>query len=430
MACFGLRRSWPVLALLWLVACGSPDVSEPPPDEGARESAPVSAGPDETKPVTPAEGAGGPTPPLSGQVPGAAPAGAPSAPTPSQKAQIGRTAGGWHATAGSVGRALKLPPDIDPVMAGLLYLRQGDHAKAIASLERATRETPGDAIVWFYLGRANEADTKLGEAEAAYLQALRLDPRLAEARLHLSGIYVEQGRLPEALEALRAIGLTRGRGPMLAYQEGFVLSKMGRFEEAEAMLRQSLQIEPRNTHAWYIRGVNAQRAGYPEVAVQAFQQVIALDPDYADAWFNLGNALARQGRVEEAQQALGRFAEVNEERERAEARYSNLVVLQRGAEMDLADGLLEEVGKQVAEAERVEPGQPWTYRLRAEVLLAQNRPEEARAKLDEAAALNPTDPEEHLALADAYRRIGDLEAAGRHEELARRWLSAPGGGPP
>jgi tetratricopeptide (TPR) repeat protein len=334
----------------------------------------------------------------------------------------GRTAGGWHATAGSSAVSALVPEGQDPVTTGLQLLRQGSFAEAIASFERASRERPSDPVVWFYLARANHIDTKLGEAEKAYREALRLEQGLAEAWLQLSNMYVEQGRLPEALEALRSLARVRGRGPMLAYQEGFVLSKMGRFQEAEGMLQGSLRLKPDNTDAWYILGVNSQRSGDNEAAVKAFERCLGLDPEYADAWFNKGNALARLGRMEEAQEALGRFAAVNEARERRLALESNLRVLQKGAEMDLLEGRLETVEGQAAEAEQVQPGMPWTYRVRAELLLAQGRPDEALEKLREGAARNPVEAEEHLALAEAFRRAGDGEAADHHESIARGML--------
>jgi tetratricopeptide (TPR) repeat protein len=338
----------------------------------------------------------------------------------------GRTTGGWHATAGSVAGAAIVPEGQDPITTGLLLLRQGSYEEAIEILDRVTREQPSDPVGWFYLARAQHIDTKLGEAEKAYLEALRLEQGLAEAWLHLSNMYVEQGRLPEALDALRNLARVRGRGPMLAYQEGFVLSKMGRFKEAETMLHGSLRVKSDNPDAWYILGVNAQRSGDNESAVKAFERCLSFDPGYADAWFNMGNALARLGRMEEAQEALGRFAAVNEERERQMAVTSNLQVLQKGAEMDLLEGRLDTVEGQVAEAEQVRPGMPWTYRVRGELLLARGHTEEALAKLREAAEMNPAEAEEHLALASAFRRAGDQEAADHHDSIAREMLLGEG----
>jgi tetratricopeptide (TPR) repeat protein len=338
------------------------------------------------------------------------------APAP-EESPVGEMAGG-QAPAGAPGEAVR--PFADALTQGMTFLRQGRYAEAIEVLESGHQQNPDDAGMAFFLGRALHADTKLGKAEAAYRAALKADPGLAEGWLHLSEIYLEQGRLPEALDCLQSLGRSRGRGPALDYQEGFVLSKMGRFQEAEQMLQRSLQVQPDNPHAWYIYGVTAQRAGDDVKAVEAFQRALRLDATYADAWFNIGNALARLGRIQEAQDALQRFAAVNVAREVAASTASNLRVLRRGAEMDLEQGELELVEIQIREAEKVRPAEPWVQRLWGELALARGDGPAALERLGRSAALNSGDPDEQLALAAAFEKAGDTDAANRHRREAER----------
>jgi superkiller protein 3 len=315
----------------------------------------------------------------------------------------------------------------DALSDGVSLLRRGQVQEAIDLLEQAHQERPRDSAIAFFLGRAFNTDTKLARAEEAYRAALAIEPGLAEAWLRLSAIYVEQGRLAEALECLQSLGRERGRGPNLDYQEGFVLSKMGRFQEASDMLQRSLRARP-SPDAWYIYGITAQRVGDDDQAVGAFQRALSLDPSYADAWFNLGNALSRQGRTKEAEEALRRFADVNVLQEEAAALASNLRVLRKGAEMDLQDGNLERAAAQVAEAEEIDRGQPWVERLRGELLLAQGRREDCVEHLRRSEALNARDPEEQMALARAFRMAGDAEVADRHRREAERLLKRGAGG--
>ncbi|MCZ6746066.1 MAG: tetratricopeptide repeat protein [Acidobacteria bacterium] len=317
----------------------------------------------------------------------------------------------------------------DALSDGVSLLRRGQVQEAIDLLEKAREEHPSDPAIAFYLGRAFNTDTKLARAEEAYRAALAIEPGMAEAWLRLSAIYVEQGRLAEALECLRSLGRERGRGPNLDYQEGFVLSKMGRFPEAMAMLQSSLKARP-SPDAWYIYGVTAQRAGDDDQAVGAFQRALSLDPSYADAWFNLGNALSRQGRTKEAEDALRRFADLNVAKEEAASLASNLRVLRRGAEMDLQDGNLDRVEAQIVEAEAIDPGQPWVERLRGELLLAQGQREACLEHLRRSEALNARDPGEQMALARAFRMAGDPEVAKRHRHEAERLLKVGAGGMP
>ncbi|MFQ5719002.1 MAG: tetratricopeptide repeat protein [Acidobacteriota bacterium] len=339
-------------------------------------------------------------------------------------------------TAAPAAIPVALPPQVNPsppAMAddafaeGLDRLRRQDSEGALRALREARRRHPDDPQVAFFLARALHIDTKLGEAEAAYRAALALQPGLGEAWLRLSEIYVEQGRLEDALEALEGMGWARGGGPQLDYQKGFVLSKLGRFRASEQFLRRSLAARPGSPDTLYVLGLNAQRQGDDQAAARAYAEVLAHDPDYSDAWFNLGNALARLGRDDEAQAALERFASVNEAREREKAIQARLRSLQKGVEMDLEAGRLDGAVASLDMADRTRPGLAWVSRLRGELLLAQGRRDDALVSLRRSAALNAPDAAEHLALSRAFHAAGDETAASREEQLARDLLSGGGG---
>ena len=300
--------------------------------------------------------------------------------------------------------------------------RRADTVAAVEALREARQRYPDRAGAHYYLGRALQLDTKLAAAETAYRDAVRLDPSLWEVWLRLSQIAVANGRLEDAWEYIQRLEQERGADINVDYQKGNVLSKMGRLEEADRMLRQALQIQPDRTDAWYSLGLNDLRRGRLNEAAEAFSRVLEIDDLYAGAWFNLGNALARLGREAEAEQALSRFAAAHATLEQQSARDSRLQVLRRGAQEDLKAGRLAQAERQIREAEEIAPAQPWTARLRGELLLAEGQREESVVHLRRAATLNSPEPEEHLALARAFRLAQDTEAAAKHEQEARRLL--------
>jgi tetratricopeptide (TPR) repeat protein len=72
--------------------------------------------------------------------------------------------------------------------------RQGQHAEAILSYERAIRLSPEDEGSWLSLG---QAQGELGQTERAiqtYTQALRYRPESGQSYLALAEIYQKQGR--------------------------------------------------------------------------------------------------------------------------------------------------------------------------------------------------------------------------------------------
>jgi tetratricopeptide (TPR) repeat protein len=81
--------------------------------------------------------------------------------------------------------------------------RQGQHAEAIVSYERAIRLSPEDEGSWLSLG---QAQSELGQTERAiqtYGQALRYRPESAQSYLALAEIYQKQGRQDLAIPNYR-----------------------------------------------------------------------------------------------------------------------------------------------------------------------------------------------------------------------------------
>ena len=60
------------------------------------------------------------------------------------------------------------------------------------------------AYYHFMLGRHLESDGEIDRAIAAYREAARLDPRAAEIRAELAGLFARQGRVDDASREARA----------------------------------------------------------------------------------------------------------------------------------------------------------------------------------------------------------------------------------
>ena len=309
-------------------------------------------------------------------------------------------------------------------------VRQGEHGQASARLRAALEAAPHDPDLVCTLGRALHLDTRLGDAEKAYRECITLDPRRVEVWLQLSEIWLEQGRLDEAMAAVDRIAAARGVGPQVHYQRGFIFSKQGQFAAAERELRAALALKPDHADAWYVLGLNAQRQGHDTDAIAAFQAAIRIRPDDADAWFNLGNASARLGKEAEAAEALGRFAAVQRARDQDRARAATLRALQVGAAADLAAGHAARATGQAREALALAPATCWALRTLAQIDMAEGRRAQAEEGLKRAAAVAPPDPQEQRDLATAFRQAGDEAAARRHEQEAVRLVQALAGGRP
>src|SRR5258708_3969891 len=69
---------------------------------------------------------------------------------------------------------------------GAVSYKKGLYEKAVRFLPRAGGAAPGDARVWYALGLAQEARRDPGAAIAAYREAIRVDPKFADAHKTLA----------------------------------------------------------------------------------------------------------------------------------------------------------------------------------------------------------------------------------------------------
>lgn len=130
-----------------------------------------------------------------------------------------------------------------------------------------TERERADAYARYLEGcRLDEEESTYPDAEAAYRDALRLDPTLNNALTNLGNLRFRQG------------------------------------DEADAMrlYRRALDLDAEQPEALYNIGFIALDGGDAERAVRYFERALDIDPSFADAHFNLALALESCGRRREA----------------------------------------------------------------------------------------------------------------------------------
>ena len=80
----------------------------------------------------------------------------------------------------------------------------------------------------------------------------------------------------------------------------------GNLQQAEAIYRQILQVDPSNADALHLLGVIAAQVGKHDLAVEYISQAIRLRPSEQTFHNNLGNALKEQGQLAAA---VGQYQE-------------------------------------------------------------------------------------------------------------------------
>ena len=230
-----------------------------------------------------------------------------------------------------------------PHYRGDLALKSGDNAQARESFLRVLELDPDYLPAWIYLGRIQLEDDEIEQARRSFGRALELDAESAAALVGLGRIASLERDYAEALERFQtALRLASGadtlhyhlamayrglgdlqaaerhmklRGeigvgvadPLLSelnalvtgaksYQEqGMVLGKSGRLDEAVEVLRKAVELDPSDPTGHLYLGMALTVKGEPRAGLESFLEVLQFDPAHQQAHLQAGSILAALG---------------------------------------------------------------------------------------------------------------------------------------
>jgi tetratricopeptide (TPR) repeat protein len=161
---------------------------------------------------------------------------------------------------------------------------------------------------------ASEADLALNGPWSEYLarRAVEVDPENPEAAIKLGRVLRTLGRNDEALVYFRRYQeMVPGDLQVLAHI-GSALSEMGRFGEAEPLLRRAADALD-DPQSYYNLGLLAAMTGRLDEAVRHYEYALARDENHVEARSNLAAVLVRQGRLERAVRELRQVVAIDPE---------------------------------------------------------------------------------------------------------------------
>lgn len=160
------------------------------------------------------------------------------------------------------------------------------------------------------LDKGNEARDarKFADAEAAYKDVLKLNPRDARAAYGLGNVYSDQQRWEDAEAAYRnsVTWAPKDADAHVALSVVLVQPIAGgdnakRLTDAETFARRSVQIDPKNAVGWDRLGVALQARGLVNSETEhSYRRAIELDPQFAVAYAHLARMLNRAGKPGDA----------------------------------------------------------------------------------------------------------------------------------
>jgi Flp pilus assembly protein TadD len=275
-----------------------------------------------------------------------------------------------------------------------------DYAAAVEPLQKVLAEEPNFTYAHFQLAYAFAGLGRHEEARKEYQRAVDLDPKLLEGWVNLGLLLLDAEPAAAAAAFGHAVDLQPAQSRP-RFLLGCARERSGDLAGAVQAYEEAAKLDPRDYEVAFAYGRTLLRLNRPAQAESNFRTALASRPGSAPARLGLASSLAAQRKPE------------------AVAAFRGYLQLQPGdhaAHLDLARSLYNQgqFPAALAEIEAAETGQQPSLdglRLRADVLLAQSRWDDAAKVLQRALTLASSDGDLQAALGHAYLEKGDYSSA-------------------
>ena len=179
-------------------------------------------------------------------------------------------------------------------------------------MSTAAYARPSFPDLYNMLGVIYHAQGRFSDAEEAFENALRLNPRYTEAALNLSVTYNDRGKYDRAREVYaRAVSASvgqpnaldqfaRGKLANMHADLGAAYAGLAMFDEAVREYAKALDLCPQFADLRVRLGNVYRDMGVHQAAIAEFEHAKRIRPDYAPAHIHLGVTLFSLGRVDAA----------------------------------------------------------------------------------------------------------------------------------
>jgi tetratricopeptide (TPR) repeat protein len=179
---------------------------------------------------------------------------------------------------------------------GLIYLEQKRWREAVAVFEEILDLRDDLISVRYYLGTAYERLSEWQNALDAFLTIEEDTAFYDDAVSHISYIYMETGRLPEAITLLDSRIASGAARPQIYNYLATLYMTIGENDKAISVADKGMEAHPENIELLYRRGLLLERVGRHDEAMQTMEMLLSLDAEHAEALNFLAYGLAVANR--------------------------------------------------------------------------------------------------------------------------------------
>jgi Flp pilus assembly protein TadD len=170
---------------------------------------------------------------------------------------------------------------------GLSFLWAADYEKALYYFEQAIKKNPRYAEAHYNLGWVYGNLGRYTEAIEAFKQSIRIKPDFAEAYKNLGVAYGKLGRYTEEIEAYKKAIAIKPDYADAYFSLGLAYGSLRRYTEAIEVFKQSIRIKPDYAYAHFMLGTTYLQIGDRVSALEEYKILKTLDDDKANELFNM-----------------------------------------------------------------------------------------------------------------------------------------------
>lgn len=203
---------------------------------------------------------------------------------------------------------IKLRPE-QPQIAAMLaeeFLRKGDYAMAMQTVQRAMLKNPKEPSLLLACSRALSEAGKLEDAEKVARELLaqaKLPQSVCTARL--AEVLQLQGRNAEAITLYRTLLKDESQNVVFLNNLGFLLAEQNQdLSQAKDLAERALKLAPNDPQILDTLALIEIQAGRPAKAIKLLSPLTGKVPGDAGQWYHLGLAQSKMGLAKDARKSL------------------------------------------------------------------------------------------------------------------------------
>ncbi len=179
------------------------------------------------------------------------------------------------------------------------FARAADLDRAEGQLKRVIERHPDYAPAQLLMGRVLFEGHKTTRARAHLARAIKLRPQHLDAYLVLTQLWLDQGRVDDAVRVVEELGAAVPGEPVGYHRLGLALAERGD-AKAERLLVRAVERDPGDAEAWAALARLHEAADRVPKALEAWERALERDPESRELLLNAGRVALRLQRVADA----------------------------------------------------------------------------------------------------------------------------------